>query len=107
MKKIIVLIMIMLICLLSACSYDTDETYFNGAVETDSSISKITEDEAVNIVNEHLKYLTSKYDTYDASYFSDGSWHILFYNEPITCGGGIDIVIDENTKEIIDIIEQE
>lgn len=108
MKKIIVLILLVSTCLLSACSSDLQNTHFDEtAIETDSSISNISESEAIKIAIDQSNDLTSEYDTYDATYYSDGTWRVLFYNKPITCGGGIAIVIDDTTKDIIDIIEQE
>lgn len=107
MKKIIVFAFAMTMCLLCSCSSGLEETYTKNAVEADSSLSKITEDEALQIALEQSNDLTSKYDTYDATYYSDGTWHVLCYNKPITYGGGIVFVIDDTTKDIIDIIEQE
>lgn len=107
MKKIIILVFAITMCLLCSCSSGFDETYTKGAVEADSSMSKITESEAVKQAQQQYGDLTSEYDTYDATYYSDGTWHVLFYNEPITCGGGIVFVIDDTAKDIIDIIEQE
>lgn len=111
MKKIMVLTAIIAVCFLSSCSCNSENTYFNGAgegvVEADSSMSKITEFDAVRIAINETDNLSSQYDTHDAIYYSDGTWHILFYNEPIVCDGGVTVIVDENTKEIIDIIEQE
>lgn len=107
MKKIIILVFAITMCLLCSCSSGLEDTYFKGAVEADSSLSKMTESDAVKIAMNYSENITSKYDSYDATYFSDGTWHVLFYNEPLTCGGGIDIVIDDTTKEVVDIVEQE
>lgn len=107
MKKIIILVLVSVMCLFCSCSSNSKEAYTNVAIEADSSLSKITESDAIKIAINYSNNITSKYDTYDATYYSDGTWHVLFYNKPITCGNGIVLVIDDTTKDIIDIIEQE
>ena len=107
MKKIIILVFAITMCLLCSCSSGLEDTYFKGAVEADSSLSKMTESDAVKIAMNYSDKITSKYDTYDATYYSDGTWHVLCYNKPIKCGDGIVFVIDDTKKDIIDIIEQE
>lgn len=101
--------MLTAICLCSSsCSSDFAKAQFNeNAIETDSSLSKITESDAVEIAIDGSAEFVSQYDTYDASYYSDGTWRVSFHNQPITCGGGVMVVIDEESKEVIDVIEQE
>lgn len=107
MKKIIILVFAMIMCLLCSCFSGLEETYTKSAVEADSSLSKITESDAVKIAMNYSNNITFKYDTYDSTYYSNGTWHVLCYNKPIICGDGIVFIIDDTTKEIIDIIEQE
>lgn len=73
--------MIAVVFLFSGCSNNAQDTYFDSAAETDSSLIKITEVKAVDITINQSNNVTSQYDNYDAAYFFEGTWHVLFCND--------------------------
>lgn len=82
--------------------------YYMDGIETDEKYSKITRKEAEEIA---IKEGPQKYDIdlndyefMDSSYWSNGTWHILFYNEEHAIDGGITLVVDENTKHLAILI---
>lgn len=104
MKKFVIFMIVIFLFLLVGCSYNTENFSSNNAVETDKSLSRITEFDAVRIAENGTDNLSSQYDTHDAIYYSDGTWHVLFYNKPIVCDGGVTVIVDEKTKKVVDIV---
>lgn len=97
MKKIITVLIVCLACIMSVfagCRAD------EGPVVADSSLSVMTEEEAVALVKEKYPDDFAKYDDYNATYLDDETWRITCYDDAVTCDGEHYYIIDEHTKEI-------
>lgn len=111
-KKVFFITVILLIAIFGIVFYQVCNLREDASViECDSSYSLITQEEAENIAlletERKYKIFFDDYGQVDSTYYNDGCWHILWYSNPVTCGGGVIILVDEETKHVISVEGQE